>query len=112
MQSIAGPDAGVHAGGHYTIGGDAGSDFFNSPSDPAFWFHHAMIDRLWWIWQNQDLETRQVAIAGTITFNNQPPSRDGLLEDVLDMGYVGVPNITSYDAMSTMGGPFCYGYEG
>lgn len=112
MQSIAGPDAGVHAGGHYTIGGDAGSDFFNSPSDPAFWFHHAMIDRLWWIWQNQDLETRQVAIAGTITFNNQPPSRDGLLEDVLDMGYVGVPNITLYDAMSTMGGPFCYGYEG
>jgi hypothetical protein len=26
---------GVHSAGHYTIGGDAGSDFFNSPSDPV-----------------------------------------------------------------------------
>jgi tyrosinase len=26
---------GVHTAGHYTIGGDAGSDFFNSPSDPV-----------------------------------------------------------------------------
>jgi tyrosinase len=25
----------VHTAGHYTIGGDAGSDFFNSPSDPV-----------------------------------------------------------------------------
>jgi tyrosinase len=26
---------GAHTAGHYTIGGDAGSDFFNSPSDPV-----------------------------------------------------------------------------
>jgi tyrosinase len=26
---------GVHTAGHYTINGDAGSDFFNSPSDPV-----------------------------------------------------------------------------
>jgi hypothetical protein len=26
---------GVHSAGHYTIGGDAGTDFFNSPSDPV-----------------------------------------------------------------------------
>ncbi|KAF7453963.1 Tyrosinase [Pyrenophora tritici-repentis] len=26
---------GVHSAGHYTVGGDAGSDFFNSPSDPV-----------------------------------------------------------------------------
>ena len=26
---------GVHTAGHFTIGGDAGSDFFNSPSDPV-----------------------------------------------------------------------------
>lgn len=31
---------GVHTGGHYTIGGDAGSDFYNSPADPAFFPHH------------------------------------------------------------------------
>jgi tyrosinase len=39
---------GVHTGGHYTIGGDAGSDFYNSPADPAFFPHHGMIDRVWW----------------------------------------------------------------
>jgi tyrosinase len=105
-----GPETGVHLGGHYTIGGDAGSDFFNSPSDPAFWFHHAMIDRVWWIWQNLDLEKRERAIAGTITFLNQPPSREGRLDDVLGLGYVGPPNITVNDAMSTVGGPFCYVY--
>jgi hypothetical protein len=26
---------GMHSARHYTIGGDAGSDFFNSPSDPV-----------------------------------------------------------------------------
>ncbi|KAH7398700.1 hypothetical protein DE146DRAFT_677855 [Phaeosphaeria sp. MPI-PUGE-AT-0046c] len=110
MQS-PGPETGVHLGGHYTIGGDAGSDFFNSPSDPAFWFHHAMIDRVWWIWQNQDLIKRERAIAGTMTFLNQPPSREGRLDDVLELGYVGLPNLTVNDAMSTVGGPFCYVYE-
>jgi tyrosinase len=109
MQS-AGPFLGVHLGGHYTIGGDAGSDFFNSPSDPTFWFHHAMIDRVWWIWQNQDLEKREKAVAGTITFLNMPPSRNGTLEDVLSVEYMGMKNITVADAMSTIGGPFCYVY--
>ena len=26
---------GVHTAGHFTIGGDAGTDFFNSPADPV-----------------------------------------------------------------------------
>ena len=29
---------GVHSAGHYTVGGDQGSDFFNSPSDPVSFF--------------------------------------------------------------------------
>jgi tyrosinase len=39
---------GVHGGGHFTISGDAGSDFYNSPADPTFFPHHSMIDRVWW----------------------------------------------------------------
>jgi len=35
---------GVHTGGHYTMGGDAGSDFFNSPADPAFYPHHVSMN--------------------------------------------------------------------
>ena len=100
----------VHNGGHYTWGGDAGGDFYNSPSDPAFWFHHGMIDRTWWTWQNQDLKKRTNVIAGTLTFLNQPPSRNATLDDELYLGYVGQPNITIRDAQSTLGGPFCYIY--
>ncbi|KAF2822486.1 Di-copper centre-containing protein [Ophiobolus disseminans] len=105
---------GVHTAGHFTIGGDAGTDFFNSPSDPGFFFHHGMIDRVWWIWQNQDLEKRRNQLGGTITFNDNPPSRNGTLEDVLTLGSIlegEFPNITNGDAMSTIGGPFCYVYD-
>jgi tyrosinase len=100
---------GVHTGGHYTIGGDAGSDFYNSPADPAFFPHHGMIDRVWWTWQNQDLENRQNALAGGTFISG--PSANATLNDTLTMGsYVGAKNITIKDAMSTLAGPFCYIY--
>jgi tyrosinase len=73
-----------------------------------------MIDRVWNIWQNQDLEKRRDQIDGTITFLNRPPSRNGTLEDVLSLGSMleeQFPNITNADAMSTVGGPFCYIYQ-
>lgn len=95
--------------GHYTIGGDPGGDFFASPGDPAFFLHHAQIDRTWWIWQNQDLANRQNAISGTITLNNTPPSRNGTLDDWLEMGILGTGTEIK-NAMFTTGGPFCYIY--
>jgi tyrosinase len=73
-----------------------------------------MVDRVWWTWQNQDLEKRRDQLMGTITFFNRPPSRNGTLEDVLYLGEMlqgQFPNITNADAMSTLGGPFCYVYE-
>lgn len=73
-----------------------------------------MIDRVWWIWQNQDLEKRRSQLMGTITFNDSPPSRNGTLEDVLSLGPFfeeTFPNITNGDALSTVGGPFCYVYQ-
>lgn len=100
---------GVHTAGHYTIGGDPGGDFFASPGDPAFWLHHAQIDRTWWIWQNQDLAIRQNAISGTITLSNSPPSRNGTLDDWLEMGILGT-GTTIRDVMSTTAGPLCYIY--
>lgn len=51
---------GVHGGGHYTIGGDPGSDFYFSALDPGFYLHHGNIDRMHFIWQNLDWENRQV----------------------------------------------------
>ncbi|KAI6626321.1 hypothetical protein MCOR08_007232 [Pyricularia oryzae] len=49
---------GLHNAGHFMIGGDPGGDFYASPGDPAFYFHHGALDRLWWIWQMQDPEKR------------------------------------------------------
>lgn len=80
-----------------------------SPGDPAFYLHHAQIDRTWWIWQNQDLVNRQNAIGGTITVFNTPPSRNGTLADPLDMSVAGLStNIST--VMSTLKGPLCYIY--
>jgi tyrosinase len=120
---------GVHTGGHFTVGGDpgthaphlrtykrhadsitAGGDLFASPGDPYFFLHHAMIDRTYWSWQNLDLAKRQYALAGTITLNNMPPSRNATLSDPIDLGYVGVPVKTIGELSNTLGGPFCYIY--
>ena len=55
-----------------------------SLSEPYFYLHHAQIDRMYWIWQNQDLAARQNAIGGTITLDNEPPSRNTTLEDIIE----------------------------
>ncbi|PGH18781.1 hypothetical protein AJ79_00194 [Helicocarpus griseus UAMH5409] len=100
---------GVHTGGHYTIGGDPGGDFFTSPGDPAFYLHHGQIDRVWWIWQNQDPETRLKAVAGTRTVFNQPPSPNTTLEDPVELG-VNAGAFPLGELLSTTDGPFCYIY--
>lgn len=67
-----------------------------------------MVDNLYFIWQA--LHPAQARdIAGTITIFNQPPSRDTLKTDVLNIGSLG-PDVTIGDALSTFGGPFCYFY--
>ncbi len=40
-----------HNTGHVWIGGDMAR--LVSPRDPAFWFHHAQIDRIWHLWQQK-----------------------------------------------------------
>jgi tyrosinase len=51
---------GIHSGGHFTVLGDPGGDFYLSPGEPVFYLHHAQIDRAYWIWQNLEWENRQV----------------------------------------------------
>ena len=60
--------------------------------------------------QNQDLAARTYDYSGTITLNNNPPSRNGTLDDVIDLG-VNAPVSAVRDLMSTTAGsPFCYIY--
>ncbi|KAH7304674.1 hypothetical protein B0I35DRAFT_454544 [Stachybotrys elegans] len=99
---------GMHASGHFVAGGDA-SDVFSSPADPTFFLHHAMVDRVYWIWQSLHPSSAKT-IAGTITMGNNPPSRDALVTDLLNMG-VNAPSIPLEDAFDTLGDtPFCYIY--
>ena len=106
---------GVHGGGHYSLGGDPGNDVYVSPGDPAFYLHHAMIDRVWWIWQHtgKDAYERQFgpeAIAGTRTFLDKPPSSNATLDDLIEFGYAAGPPRLIRDLLSTVRGPFCYVY--
>ncbi|KAF1969065.1 Di-copper centre-containing protein [Bimuria novae-zelandiae CBS 107.79] len=109
IQSSTNTRIGIHGSGHFGIGG-AAIDVYNSPADPAFYLHHGMIDRIWTTWQNMDLNNRQFVVSDTLTLNNVPPSRNATLEDLLDLEFIGLPNITIADAVSTVAGPFCYLY--
>ena len=42
-----------HNRGHNWIGGDM-ANVQMSPNDPAFWFHHAQVDRIWAKWQENN----------------------------------------------------------
>lgn len=134
LQGIPGTgDIGIHGGGkymshdlypsylirvlgHYSIGGDPGRDFFTSPGDPVFYMHHAMIDRVWWIWQalNAKVAYGAKGIAGTGTFLNSPPSPNTTLNTVIDLNYAtaeGAPGPKKMsELLSTVDGPFCYIY--
>ncbi|KAM0723152.1 hypothetical protein Q7P37_001352 [Cladosporium fusiforme] len=112
MQGYLGDNKlGVHGGGHWLGGGPSQlEDFFSSPSDPIFYLHHAMIDRIWTVWQYMDRETRQDAIYGTSTLNNDPPSADMTLQDNLPFNLVASDPVLG-DLMDTLAGPYCYRYE-
>lgn len=99
---------GMHAAGHFTMGGDS-ADLFSSPNDPIFFLHHAMVDRLYWVWQALHPKVAK-DIFGTITILNMPPSRDALKTDILNLGVL-APSINIADALDTLGNsPFCYIY--
>jgi tyrosinase len=98
----------IHGAGHYSMGGD-GSDVFTSLNDPAFYLHHAMIDRLYWIWQVLHPDEAN-KLNGTVTFRNNPPSRLGTVDDLLEVGKLG-PWLPIKDVLNTIGGsPMCYVY--
>lgn len=69
LDAPGGVPGGVHACGHWQVGLNA-LDAYASPSDPVFWLHHAQVDRVWSIWQGQDLAERTYMVWGTGTAAN------------------------------------------
>lgn len=91
------------------IGGDPGSDPFISPGDPAFYLHHAQVDRVYWIWQQMDLANRQ-GVFGTGTILDFPPSANVTVNDYLDITPLNVP-VQIKNVMNTVtNSPLCYVY--
>lgn len=68
-----------------------------------------MIDRVWWIWQLQDLKTRLKAVSGVVA---DKPGKQGSLTDQVDLG-VNAPSVEIGELLDTLGGnggKFCYIY--
>ncbi|EJD54749.1 Di-copper centre-containing protein [Auricularia subglabra TFB-10046 SS5] len=102
---------GLHGAGHYATG-PVGGDFFSSPTEPAFYLHHGMIDRVWALWQGSDLARvyGDNALYGTVTTGNVPPSENATMETVLTWGPLGRPKMVR-EVMKVGRGAMCYEYD-
>ncbi|KAK5659989.1 hypothetical protein OQA88_13455 [Cercophora sp. LCS_1] len=100
---------GVHGVGHFLVGGEQ-LDVFVSPNDPIFWLHHAQVDRVWAIWQGQNLAERVNAVWGTQTSGNFPPSDNVTLTTQVNFGIIG-PSKPLKEVVSTVDYDHCYIYE-
>jgi tyrosinase len=96
---------GLHPSGHYSMGDDA-TDLYPFVKDPAFWLHYAMLDRIYWIWQTL-CPAEANKMAGTLTLQNKPPTRDGTIDELLNLGVNG-QTVKICDVLNTLGGsPLC-----
>jgi len=101
--------ASPHGAGHAGVGGGM-LNGVSSPGDPLFYMHHAFIDRIWWLWQEQK-ESRLGAIAGnTSLFPNMDWTyTPATLDDTLKM-YGIVPDAKVRDVMDVRGKRLCNVY--
>ena len=69
--------------------------------------HLAGIDRLWWIWQLQDLDNRLHIVDG---YENSSTGKvPGKLTDIIDLGVLAEKRELG-DLVDTTDGDFCYIY--
>jgi tyrosinase len=74
------------------------ADALNSVNDPIFWMHHTSMDRLWALWQEQDM--KRLNDAPDVTMWIGPMARNKTIAEV-------------YDTQNRNGkGSLCYRYDG
>lgn len=98
---------GMHEAGHQAVGMTM-HDPFGSPQDPAFYVHHAGVDRLWELWQEGGDGRREQWNGTDMIFNEggNPVHRD----TVLEFGYIG-GSVTLDEVKDPLAGIYCYRYE-
>jgi len=108
--------AGFHAAGHISVGGEAGqmADVYASPGDPMFYLHHTSIDHEWWKWQNVDPEARLKDATGP-TIANSPPFGNRTSGPNITLDFeIGLnelePKVPLRRVMNTQGDLLCYTY--
>jgi tyrosinase len=88
----------IHNGVHVWVGGTM-SDIATAAYDPLFWAHHAMIDRLWRVWQ---LAHPQVGPPASLLSQALPPFKMTVAE-TLDTGILGYDYAASVSTGSGTG---------
>ncbi|SMQ51023.1 unnamed protein product [Zymoseptoria tritici ST99CH_3D7] len=99
-------------GAHNAIPQFISGDFlsFGAPNDPVFWLHHTQVDRLWWLWQQQEPDTRLKQFGGpTRDFRYTDGGNGSSLQDNLPMaGLFGEQSVA--EVMNAENGILCYRY--
>jgi tyrosinase len=98
-----------HIAGHWSVGLGM-QDQYASPSDPAFYLHHFMIDNMWAQWQLQHPRNLTFALARTVTTLDNPPSQSATPDFVTSFEYLDKPRKLR-ELMDTYGGQYCYRYQ-
>jgi tyrosinase len=88
--------------------------------DPLFFVHHAQIDRLWWLWQHQNIESRVQDYTGSVAVReleargkhseHDRPESGAKLSDMIDLGGL-APPLSVSQIMATKTDVLCYKYK-
>ncbi|KAF8495783.1 Di-copper centre-containing protein [Russula emetica] len=131
FQTVVEVPGGPHIAVHAIMGGDmAGFCPKNAPlnctqgpkwasNDPLFFLHHAMIDKIWYEWQNRNPASATSFFGGSVERldteadyqqypNGGPPYLS--LESTIPADGL-FPEVTIGDVLNTTGGYLCYVYE-
>ncbi|KAK7046422.1 hypothetical protein R3P38DRAFT_3307777 [Favolaschia claudopus] len=122
---------GSHGAVHLMMGGDLGgkcpgdapSDCVGGPTfsanEPLFWMHHAMVDKMWYDWQNAHTANKKAFFGGSLQaiqnatyyqeYPNGAPPFFSLNSTMPSDGLF--PQARIQDVMSTTEGMLCYVYQ-
>jgi tyrosinase len=82
---FAGALEGIHNSGHVWVGGSM-TGFLTAPADPAFWMHHAEIDRIWAEWQAAN-PGQNPPLAGAAATMDPWSETEADTRDIMALGY-------------------------